>query len=330
MRGNMAKDHYISQTYLKHFGDPTRQGRLNAYRKSDGLEFRCWAKNVCHEWDGDLNPAWLKLRPELLGDLRASFEQQWNPAIDSLESGAVDARAKFAIAGLFANMVACTPTSRRLATRMYDLHAVKYLSFAKRMREMYGYDDKFPIEVIEAIEMLERGDIVLKTNPDYVKAVVTMQILEAAWIVYNQNWKVLRNESDIPFITSDNPVAFIDPGGPSSALIRLLPITPAVCLSVRPERRDLPPFDANLPPQGTVEFERVKTREVKTINRHIAQCAEELVFSPIKSVGIAKLVKKWAKYGVDVEIVELPVPGERDTLYHASVIRVCERHTTQT
>lgn len=62
----MANDHFIAQTYLKHFGDPAKGGMLNAYRKSDAKQFPCWPADVCHEWDGDLNPEWLK-EPALLG-----------------------------------------------------------------------------------------------------------------------------------------------------------------------------------------------------------------------------------------------------------------------
>ena len=52
----LGQDHYIAQTYLKHFGDGSKGGMLNAYRKSDGAAFACWPKDVCREWDGDINP----------------------------------------------------------------------------------------------------------------------------------------------------------------------------------------------------------------------------------------------------------------------------------
>ena len=29
----MANDHFVAQTYLKHFGDPSKGGMLHAYRK---------------------------------------------------------------------------------------------------------------------------------------------------------------------------------------------------------------------------------------------------------------------------------------------------------
>ena len=66
----MANDHFIAQTYLRNFGDGSNGGMLHGYRKSDGTQFPCWPKDVCREWDGDLNPSWLTGREHLLGQFR--------------------------------------------------------------------------------------------------------------------------------------------------------------------------------------------------------------------------------------------------------------------
>jgi hypothetical protein len=68
----MSNDHFVAQTYLKHFGDASRGDIMYAYRKSNGDEFPCHPRAVCHEWDGDLNP--LLAPPQLLGDYRKLFE----------------------------------------------------------------------------------------------------------------------------------------------------------------------------------------------------------------------------------------------------------------
>jgi hypothetical protein len=73
---DMAKDHFVAQTYLRHFGDPSRKGMLHAYRKSDGKYFPCNTKDVCHEWDGDLNP--LLVQSNMLGQFRKLFEPRWH------------------------------------------------------------------------------------------------------------------------------------------------------------------------------------------------------------------------------------------------------------
>ena len=62
----VSKDHYVAQTYLRHFGDAAVDGMLHGYKRSDGSKFQCWPRDVCHEWDGDRNPA-LEHHPELFG-----------------------------------------------------------------------------------------------------------------------------------------------------------------------------------------------------------------------------------------------------------------------
>src|SRR4051812_16924823 len=84
--GAMSRDHFVAQTYLRHFGDPNAGGTLHAYRKTDGREFPCWPKDVCTEWDGDLNDAFPE-NPGVLGDFRKIFEPYWNPAVQTILEG---------------------------------------------------------------------------------------------------------------------------------------------------------------------------------------------------------------------------------------------------
>jgi hypothetical protein len=132
----MANDHFIAQTYLKHFGDPSKAGMLHGYQKSTGKYFPCWPKDVCREWDGDLNP--LLVKKELLGDFRKMFEPHWNAAITALHSRALTPGDKFAISGYFANLMVCTPTWRRIGVTVYNDHAKSFLIFSKQMAEKHG------------------------------------------------------------------------------------------------------------------------------------------------------------------------------------------------
>jgi hypothetical protein len=68
---------------------------LHAYRKPDGGYFRCWPRDVCHEWDGDVNP--ILKKPDLLGDYRSIFERFLNPSVASILPGTVSAQDKFIV-----------------------------------------------------------------------------------------------------------------------------------------------------------------------------------------------------------------------------------------
>lgn len=220
----MSKNHFIAQTYLNHFGDARLSGMLHVYRKSgDPKYFRCWPRDVCHEWDGDLNPEFLPHRSELLGDFRTMCEPHWNPSIESLLAGKISDQDKFVISAYFANLMTCTPAWRRVCSAIYNQQFASDLSFSKKMKDKHGGQPDLPVE---AIEMIERGELTININPDYIKANMTRYLLEHACGVYNQDWMVLINDSNQPFITSDNPVAVSHSGIVGDPTTRFLAITP--------------------------------------------------------------------------------------------------------
>jgi hypothetical protein len=312
----MSKDHFVAQTYLRHFADPARKGVLHAYRKSDGKYFPCHTKDVCREWDGDLNP--LLVQHDLLGEFRKIFEPQWNESISTLLSKTLMPKDMFAVAGYFVNLMVCTPTWRRIGVTMHNDHAKSFLIFAKKMKEKHRGSPELPVD---AIEMLERGDITLEHDPNYIKAKVTQDLMKYAWMTYHQDWTIIRNTTPHPFITSDNPVAIHNSANPVEPMTRYLPIAPALCLSVCYGRMKLPPINPTMPPKGTVKWATVNDQGAKFINKLVAQCGEDLVFSSIRSAGIESLVRNCARFRVDVEFIQLPT-NEPDAVYDGSIIRI--------
>jgi hypothetical protein len=314
----MSNDHFVAQTYLRHFGDPSRGDVMYAYRKSTGDEFPCHPRAACHEWDGDLNP--LLRSPELLGDYRKLFEPKWRLSVATLLENALSAEDKFAISGYFANLMVCTPAWIRVACAVYDRSAVAYLSAAKRIASQHGDQSKLPVE---AIEMLEEGKLTLSHDPNHVKGVLTTQLLQYAWKTYHQSWTIIRNSTEFPFITSDNPVAIDQPDG-VSLTTRYLPITPALCLSVRYDGTEPPDFDPKLPPRGGTEWLVADARLAKSINILTAKCAEDLVFTMRPLPGLRRLVQNHARFGVECELTAIPLGGVE---FQRAILRVRERHS---
>jgi hypothetical protein len=309
----MANHHFVAQTYLKHFGDPAEGGRLHAYRKSDGMQFPCWPAAVCHEWDGDLNPTWLR-EPVLLGQYRKIFEPMWNVAIARLLSNSPPHQDRFAVAGYVANLMAATPAWRRIGVQAQNDIAIGFLSFSKEMQDKHGDNSALPVKAIEA---LQRHEIELNHDPDFIKAQFTRQLTEHAWLIYHQDWDIIENPTAFPFVTSDNPVAFqADSLEPPTRIV-----APTLALSFRATRLKPPAFDPNLPPLGTAKRHRAEPRTAKAINKQIVRCAEDLVFSSYQSAGLASLVVNNAHFRVEPEYVELPAT-EPDAIYQGIIIRV--------
>ena len=99
----MARDHFVAQTYLKHWVNP-QSGMLRGYGKQSGKEFPCAPRDVCHAWDWDVNP-YFQENARLLGEYRKIFEPQWNPAVAAVRSGQISAEEKFALATSRSNAI---------------------------------------------------------------------------------------------------------------------------------------------------------------------------------------------------------------------------------
>jgi hypothetical protein len=178
-------------------GCTTDGGRLHAYRKSDGKTFSCWPADVCREWNGDLNPKWLKDREDLLGQFRSIFEPLWNSAVKTLLSGTCTPEHKLAISGYVANLMTCVPAWRRIGAKIYEDQARVHLSAGKVKLAAQG-------KLLEGIELLEKGEIGLEFDPEFIKAVTTRQLMDTAWMLCNQDWTVISNTSQHPFITTEH------------------------------------------------------------------------------------------------------------------------------
>jgi hypothetical protein len=320
----LAKDHFVAQTYLKHFGDPKIKGMLHAYRKPDGATFQCWPKDVCHEWDGDLNPEILN-RPELLGDYRKIFEPQWDPALAKMLSHDLSAGDKFVIAAYMANLMVCTPAWRRVGQEMYGQNIVSTLSAKNEVKQQSGQPDE---TLAEGLAMIKAGTLRVEVDANHIKAKSTRQLLVYACLAYNLDWLVKVNETDQPYLTSDNPVAMRFSGRHLDPLTRLFPVSPKVSLEMTYDPRKLPRIKMEdvtaimrSPPRGEVRRSRAKPGYVRMVNRTVVQCAESLVFSNRPDIGAGKLVSKYAKYRVEPEAAELP-SDEPNSRILGTIIRV--------
>jgi hypothetical protein len=321
----MSNDHFVAQTYLKHFADP-RTGMLHAYRKPEGTEFPCWPRDVCREWDGDLNP--ILNRPELLGEYRRIFEPFWNLSVANILTGSVSAQDKWAVSGYMANLMVCVPAWRRVGVDMYDQTTTADFITDVDLRRKHG--QKIDEDLAECVELLKRGELGIATEPDYIKALATKNLMSYAWLSYNTDWLILRNDTEQPFITSDNPVAYQYSGVHGSPVWRYLPITPTLCLRIEYDPRRhriegaIPPevLERGLTtePRGTVGRTDAAPAEVREINKLAIQCAETVVFSSAPFEKLPFLVRRYGKYRMVTEHINLPERPDGSVIYGQRVL----------
>jgi hypothetical protein len=283
-------DHFAARTYLKRWCDRAKNQPIHAYRKPGGDDFFCWPESVCCETDGDLNPKYF-VDPTVLGQFRAIFEPRWDAAVDAIEKRTMTADDKFVVAGYWANLISVTPASRKLGQQLYEREIQSLLAIIakKRPAPANSKNVKLTVEVDE----------------DYVKAVATKQLLNGALQLYHQPWTILTNDTAHEFLTSDNPSAIYPPLAAGGPVVRILPLSPRLCISTIMERsvpkKNLTPDELKAPPNAGVVYHAVVTAGVKLANKLTIVNADRFVFSRMGNGDIVALVKKYGDYSTQLE-----------------------------
>ncbi len=277
----MANDHFVARTYLKRWCDRTKGEPIQAYRKPSGAAFACWPESVCAESDGDLNPKYFQ-DPAVLGQFRAIFEPHWDTAVEAVEKRTLTANDKFVIAGYWANLLATTPAWRKIGQKLYEQEIHSILPMIMK--------DHCP-----SPDALKNVKLSVEVDEDYIKAVVTKQLLAGALQLYHQPWTILTNQTPREFLTSDNPSAIYPPPAPGGQVVRILPLSPRLCISTIMEnssalKRDLTAADFTTPPRAGVTYHDIAPEGVQLANRLTVVNAERFVFSRTASSEINALV----------------------------------------
>jgi hypothetical protein len=261
---------------------------------------------ICYEADGDIIRGFLR-DESLLGTFRKIFEPAWNDAISDLETRVCDAAVKLAVAGYWTNLMLCTPAWTRIGKEAHDHD---WLRTARAHDVLTTQADEPDLKLKAMLAEIDSGHYRIEAEREAIRAVNVTHLSRFAWQLYNADWIVIRNDSDTDFITSDNPVAFDDPGpwrGGEGGLPRYLTLTPRLCLyglmDPRGTHDDEPDFTRL--PRGIVKWASIPLRGVERVNRAVAKCAEDLVISSSELPTVETLVAECARFKVVVEFVDL-------------------------
>ena len=161
---------------------------------------------------------------------------------------------------------------------------------------------------------LKGVNLTVEVDEDYIKAVVTKNLLSTAFNLYHQAWTILTNDTSHEFLTSDNPSAVFPPPTSGGPVVRILPLSPQLSISTIMEpnpvhRKDFTEADLKMPPKGWITYKRAAPNGVKLANRLTVVNAERFVFSRVASSGVAVLVKKYGDYSAKLEHSAKPTPS---------------------
>lgn len=303
----MAYDHFIAQTYLRHF--QKGGGQLRVSRKSGRPNRGYYPGSICGEIDGDIVNDFLA-NPVHIGEFRALFEPHWNAALASLEAGKMTGDEKFVVSGFMANLLAATPTSTRLTLESYRHHVIETARAHHILSARRGKGDP---KIAQAVALVDSGGLTIEVEPDWARAQNATHLLRFAWKLFNSDWTIIANETPVDFITSDNPFVFEDPGpfrGGKPRLPRYLPLSPRFCLYVEMDTGvDFGEPNFAKTPQGRVQFATTdKVPGVEFVNEIVVKCADELIIASTKIDALDTLTAKYAGYRVCNEFLKIAQP----------------------
>ena len=305
----MAEDHYVAQTYLKHWCDP-RTSKLRGYKKATDENFPCSPKDVCREWNWDINPL-LEDNPALLADFRKMFEPYWNPTIGAVRSGPLSSEDKFALAGYWAQLTTCTPTWLGQAV---EVSKRMLLDFIPAAAEHVGRQRPEDREYIE--RAIAEGRIKPNVDDDYIKGILTKQLTKTIILLYQMDWIIFKNVTRVPFITSDNPSSVFPRRALNAPLVRFLPLAPALAIlaiadrSKRREELTLP--DLSQPAPGTIRRQIIgRKKNVVKLNRITVMNADQLVVSPTECRAVRRLTRNHRRFGIEADHAQIQMGGNR-------------------
>ncbi len=216
---------------------------------------------------------------------------------------------KLHIAGYWAHLMVCTPTWTRVAVEISNQNAINTVSAYDTIATERG---KPNVKLRAAIEDVERGDIKVQTEADFVRAESARSVLKFAWALYNGEWDVFENDTGTEYLTSDNPASFEDhgdtwgPPGRRIPFVRYLPVTPRLCIRCDLTRnprgfRNMDDLDFTKEPLGTIRGGFVGPSIVEKVNACTAKCAEDLVLGSAESDNARDLTARYSRFRVETE-----------------------------
>jgi hypothetical protein len=299
---NRSKDHFVPETYLKHFSNSSKSNVVWRYWKANSDNYKLIAtceqagiRSLCRKEGGDYSPYWAGERP--LDELFKAIENPYNTALKDFENKNYSETAKTCIAFNVARIRCWTQKRKVLVNEAYEKehekrrvflaedlrnNPDKYAESIENFKTVSKTSDAISLETL--IEWLEHPRIRLKIDMHSSNIALIEGMLEAGLYYYRMPWTVVHNVTDKPFITSDNPACMIEmPNLPEAVY---MPLTPKLAILIH-----IAPLNLSLPSifkEGFLEVEE----DVDRFNSLVVKFADQYVIANENSEWIKEIVKK--------------------------------------
>jgi hypothetical protein len=253
------------------------------------------SQSVCRIPDGNTNDYLTKSRA--IEDFLKKVEPKYNQSVAMITGGNIDQETIFVLAGFISYVITCSPGGMRIHSEPF----CKMVTETVRQLDKRGNLRTPPTELggETLTDLLDSNRVQIEVDPRYPQAVGITSINELTNAFGNFTWEILVNDrKDIPFFTSDFPVAIEHTTDPR-VINRLVPLSPTLAVRI------LPDFSYNGVSKdfSFPRFRRVLRRppraEVARINRLLVQCAESLVFFRDNHKWVEPFVRTNAGYRIE-------------------------------
>lgn len=301
----------IAAAYLKNFLDPSLGNLLHAYNKENLEHFTPTTKNICCAQDWDTNPYFEDDRA--IDQYLQVVEPKWNDGVKDIRNLLRYEEVKYFMAGYIAVLASCTPAAIRTLTHSTaEIIASSGNIIAQQMQdhpERFPGLDPLPDDIFQKI--MDAGGMKAEVDPKHTHARAAENLVNTQWVFYKSEWKILDNQTDSPFLTSDFPVAFYYPKPQSQIPFRYIPISPRYAVMIAPsldeEDKKHPKEEFDEFPETKTEIVSVKPRFPEILNKLTVQGAEKFVISAHDKPWIGKLVKRYKNWKMDSGTVRFPI-----------------------
>lgn len=302
----MAKDHYIARTYLRNFSANNNEMVL-AYRKKTMEKLgEVPVKSICYKKDWSTNE-YFSENPRIIEDFLKIAEPNWNKCVNDLTKGFCCPELKFTASLYLAFLRICTPTAVRLNASL--LKGVVDLTHKFLEEKSLENPESQHHDMFQKIKDL--GGVTIKVNDKYSSAIAISGIGNAVESFSSCDWRILVNETGIPFLTSDNPVIpyrFI-----KNAAVWYCPITPYFAISFSPIHK----VHQN---QKGYDVISIKKADVKKYNKLIVKGAEDIVIYNPAISNIYEIMDRYKYWRVEKVKDVLSIENERILFQHEKFV----------
>lgn len=316
-RGKVAhmdkkRHHYVPKAYLKFFCDA--EGEVRVYLKDNPNKVIHQApdKTGFHKY------YYSQPLPEggkdhnTLEDIFSELESKWPPIVERLQQRE---NVKDSLEDLFAFIAlqrVRVPASRDVSEKML----AELVMATMRRLDVVG---KFPPKPKGFEDILDHVEV--EIDP-HMSIHMMAHKLQGVRRVFDQiGLGAFHNTTDIPFLTSDNPVIWFDPSVPEAEMqpyvlkpdgpiVLLFPVTPNLMIYGNSFMREPSVYD------GLRHRELSERRHVKVMNRQICRFAYKAVF--VQKVGQEALIRKYAHFSPVLRTDVIP-GKEGEFLFHQQV-----------